>query len=179
MDSIKQQQPEKNYQDLQGAQAIAQIRHMIEEVPTGFFCTHAGPGGRLETRPMNVRQVDAAGNLWFLSAADSVKNAELATDTEVELFFQGGKNGCFLHLCGLATVTRDRAQIDALWSPLLNTWFTGGKDDPRITVIRVMPTEGYYWDHKHGDLVAGVKMLIGAATRQTLDDSIEGKLRPH
>jgi general stress protein 26 len=178
MDSIKQQQAEKTHQDLQGAQAIAQMRHMIEETPNGFFCTRCS-SGRFETRPMNVRQVDAAGNLWFLSSDDSLKNAELATDAEVELFFQGGKQGGFLHLCGLATVTRDRAQIDALWAPILSNWFTGGKDDPRITVIRVTPTEGYYWDHKHGDMVAGVKMLLGAATGRTMDDSIEGKLRPH
>ena len=48
--------------------------------------------------------------------------------------------------------------------------------DPRITVIRVTPTDGYYWDTKHGNAVAGVKMLIGAAIGKTLDDSIEGEL---
>jgi len=32
------------------------------------------------------------------------------------------------------------------------------------------------WDNKHGNTVAGVKMLIGAALGKTLDDSIEGKL---
>lgn len=179
MDSIKQQQPEKNYQDLQGAQAIEQLRAMVEAAPNGFFCTHEAGQRRLAARPMNVRRVDAAGNLWFLSSDDSLKNQELATDHEVELFFQSGKPGCFLHLCGMASVSRDKARIDELWEPVLANWFTGGKDDPRITVIRVTPTEGYYWDQKHGGFVAGVKMLIGAATRQTLDDTIEGRLRPH
>ncbi|MEO7675481.1 MAG: pyridoxamine 5'-phosphate oxidase family protein, partial [Verrucomicrobiota bacterium] len=61
--------------------------------------------------------------------------------------------------------------------PLLKTWFTEGVDDPRITVIRVAPSEGYYWDTKHGMAVAGVKMLIGAAIGKTLDDSMEGKLK--
>jgi hypothetical protein len=49
-------------------------------------------------------------------------------------------------------------------------------DDPRITVIKVTPTEGYYWDNKHGNAVAGAKMMIGAMIGKTLDDSIEGKL---
>jgi hypothetical protein len=44
-------------------------------------------------------------------------------------------------------------------------------------VIEFTPQEGYYWDTKHGMAVASVKMLIGAMTGQTLDDSIEGKLR--
>jgi len=50
-------------------------------------------------------------------------------------------------------------------------------DDPRITVIKIAPYEGYYWDTKHGSAIAGVKMLIGAAVGKTLDDSIEGRLK--
>ena len=45
-------------------------------------------------------------------------------------------------------------------------------------MIKVTPTSGYYWDNKHGDLVAATKMVVGAAIGKTLDDSIEGSLRP-
>lgn len=178
MDSIKQQQPEKHYEDLHGAAAIAQLRDMVNEAQNCFFCTSEGAGHPLETRPMNVREVDEQGNLWFLSSSDSLKNRELERDAAVELFFQGSQ-ACFLHITGRASVSRDRARIDALWSPVLQNWFTEGKDDPRITVIKVTPTGGYYWDHRHGDMVAGVKMLIGAATGRTLDDTVEGRLKPH
>ena len=60
--------------------------------------------------------------------------------------------------------------------PIIRAWFTGGVDDPRITVIEFAPTDGYYWDNKHGDAVAGLKILIGAAIGKTLDDSIEGRV---
>lgn len=36
--------------------------------------------------------------------------------------------------------------------------------------------DGYYWDTKHGNMVAYAKMLVGAAIGKTMDDSIEGKL---
>jgi general stress protein 26 len=78
----------------------------------------------------------------------------------------------------VATVSTDKGKIRELWEPILKTWFTGGIDDPRITVIKVAPVEGYYWDTKHGSAIAGVKMLIGAAIGKTLDDSIEGTVRP-
>ena len=125
---------------------------------------------------MNVRQVDDAGHLWFLSADDSHKNLELETDPTVSLFFQGTEHSDFLHLRGRASVSRNRAKLEELWEPILKTWFTGGIDDPRITVIEVTPTSGYYWDNKHGNMVAGAKMLIGAAVGKTLDDSIEGRV---
>ena len=47
-----------------------------------------------------------------------------------------------------------------------------------FTVIEVTPVTGYYWDTKHGSLVAATKMLIGAAIGKTLDDSVEGRLNP-
>jgi general stress protein 26 len=125
---------------------------------------------------MNVRQVDDEGQLWFLSASDSRKNQELTLDPSVKLYFQGSKHSDYMQLSGQATISTDREKIRELWSPLVQTWFTEGLDDPRVTVIKVTPTEGYYWYTKHGIGVAGMKMLIGAVLRKTMDDSIQGKL---
>jgi general stress protein 26 len=179
MDSINREQPEHHREHLSGSRAVERIEDTVAKAQTCFFCTAAGGGSSSGVRPMSVREVDDAGNLWFLSAADSHKNQELAADPHVDLYFQGSPHSDFLHLTGEATVWRDRERIKALWSPVIKTWFTEGVDDPRITVIKVTPTEGYYWDNKHGSAVAGVKMLIGAAIGKTLDDSIEGKVQPH
>lgn len=178
MDSINRQQAEQNHQDLAGQAAIDRLRDVVKKTQNCFFHTTSALGPSGGTRPMNVRQVDGAGHLWFLSASDSHKNAELATESTVELFFQGSEHSDFLHLVGHATVSRDRQKIEELWEPVLKTWFTEGIEDPRITVIKVTPTDGYYWDNKHGNMVAGVKMLIGAAIGKTLDDSIEGRVLP-
>ena len=131
MDSINQQQPEHNREDLSGAAAI-----------------------------------------------DSHKNQELRDNPAVRLFFQGSPHSEFLHLEGTATVSQDKAKIRELWKFVLKTWFTEGVDDPRITAIKVTPTDGYYWDNKHGNAIAAIKMLIGSAIGKTLDDSIEGELAP-
>jgi general stress protein 26 len=175
MDSINKNQPEHNHEDLAGSKAIHKMAELVREAQTCFFCTHNGSGD-LDARPMSVLQVDEQGNLWFLSANDSHKNEELQANPHVRLFFQGSPHSEFMHLEGTATVSRDKAKIKDLWKFVLKTWFTEGEDDPRITVIKVAPTHGYYWDNKHGNAVAGIKMLIGATLGKTLDDSIEGKL---
>ncbi|MEO6004294.1 MAG: pyridoxamine 5'-phosphate oxidase family protein [Opitutus sp.] len=175
MNSINQQQPEHNEENLTGQSAIDRIKQTFKKTQTCFFCTGTIVGSD-DVRPMNVRKVDDEGALWFLSAEDSHKNQELESDPSVVLLFQGSPHSDFLQLKGRATISRDRAKIKELWEPIIKTWFTGGVDDPRITVIKVTPHEGYYWDNKHGNLVAGVKMMIGAATGKTLDDSIEGKV---
>jgi general stress protein 26 len=176
MSSINRSQPEDNYEDLSGPAALDRLREIVKQAPTCFFVTAVPTADTGGARPMGVREVDDDGNLWFLSPKDSHTNQELAINPAVRLYFQGSEHSDFLHLNGRATILVDRARIKELWSPLIETWFTGGVDDPRISIIKVTPTEGYYWDTKHGKGVAFSKMLIGAALKKTMDDSIQGKL---
>ena len=176
MDSINKNQEEENHKDLSRIEAIDKIKDLIKKAESCFFCTASGAGESNGARPMSVQQTDDDGNLWFLSATDSHKNLEIQNNPAVNLYFQGSAHSHFLHLEGTATVSQDKTKIKELWEPILKTWFTEGEDDPRISVIKVQPTTGYYWDNKHGNMVAGVKMLIGAAIGKTMDDSIEGKL---
>ncbi len=176
MDSINQNQPEENRRDLRGAEAVEKLKELVGKAETCFFCTAVETSRSSSARPMSVQQVDGKGNLWFLSADDSHKNAEIQSVPAVQLFFQGSKHSDFLTVIGHASISRDKAKIEELWEPIVKTWFTGGVDDARITVIKVAPVNGYYWDTKHGIAVAGVKMMVGAALGKTLDDSIEGTL---
>jgi len=176
MDSINQQQPEKNHEDLSGTEAGKKIKELVDKSNTCYFCTKITTGEPLNVRPMSVQKVDEDGTLWFLSPDDSHKNAEVQDDNRVQLLFQGSEYSGFLSLYGTATVSKDKERIKDLWEPTLKTWFTEGVDDPRITVVKVDPQEGYYWDNKHGNAVALIKMAAGAILGKTLDDSIEGKL---
>ena len=176
MDSINKNQPEENHENLQSSDASARIMEMVKQAKSCFFCTKDGTGESHGVRPMSIQKADDDGTLWFLSANDSHKNAELAIDDQVKLFFQGSAHADFLYLNGQASVINDRSLIHDLWEPILKTWFTEGENDPRITVIKFTPDEGYYWDNKHGNAVAGVKKIVGAMVGKTLDDSIEGTL---
>ena len=176
MDSINANQPEDNREDLSGSRAVERIRDVVKKSASCFFCTAVSRGSGA-ARPMSVQKVDNDGNLWFLSAADSHTVLELAENPAVRLFFQGSEHAGFLTLTGRASVSQDKRRIKALWEPVMKTWFTEGEDDPRITVIKVEPAGGYYWDNKHGSIVAGIKMLLGAATGKTMDDSIEGTVK--
>lgn len=176
MDSINKNQPEDNFEDLSGEKAIEKLKEMGKEYPTCFFCTSIATGRQFSTRPMSVQQVDEEGNMWFLSADDSNKNKELLLDPAVQLLFQGSKHADFLTVYGEATISKDKQKIKELWQPMVKAWFTEGENDPRITVIKVTPDNGYYWDTKDGKLVAMVKIAVGAMLGKTFDDSVEGNI---
>jgi general stress protein 26 len=176
MDSINRQQPEDNREDLQGADALKKIKELTGKASSCFFCTSINEEQPFITRPMAVQKVDEDGALWFLSANDSYKNSQIASNPVVQLLFQGASYSDFLHLTGVATITEDKQKIKELWNPFLKVWFTGGEDDPRISAIKVDPVEGYYWDTKHNKIIVTIKRLVGAITGKTLDDSIEGNI---
>ena len=52
----------------------------------------------------------------------------------------------------------------------------GGVDDPNLSVIQVVPDDGYYWNNKNGKMVAFAKMAASLITGKTMDDGIEGNL---
>jgi len=178
MNSINNNQPEDNHEDLNRADALKKIKELISQSDTCFFCTEDGTGPSKGVRPMSIQEVDEAGFLWVLLANDSHTYEEVTADPHVKLYFQGSKHSDYLYLTAEATVVDDKAKIKDLWNPILKTWFTEGEDDPRIALLKITPSEGYYWDNKHGNLVAGIKMMVGAAIGKTLDDSIEGKINP-
>jgi general stress protein 26 len=177
MNSIDAQQPEKNHEDLSGEKAIKKMKELVEKTNTCFFSTYANHSEPMPTRPMSVQKFDEQGNLWFLSADDSHKNFELKTDNTVQLHFMGSAHSDFLTVYGKATISKDKEKIKELWEPIVKTWFTEGVDDPRITVIKVEPIDAYYWDNKHGNAIALIKMAAGAVMGKTLDDSIQGELK--
>ena len=176
MDSINKQQSEDNFQNLHGTEAIKKIKELTGKAPSCFFCTKIETGKPFITRPMSVQKVDEDGNLWFLSSNDSHKNDEIENGSAVQLLFQGSNYSDFLNLYGTATISEDKEKIKELWNPMFKTWFTEGINDPRVSVIKVTPEEGYYWDTKHNMAIGLIKRVAGAIMGKTMDDSIEGNI---
>ncbi|PSK90363.1 pyridoxamine 5'-phosphate oxidase family protein [Taibaiella chishuiensis] len=176
MNSINENQPEHNFENLNNQEAIAKIKELVGQSDVCFFCTDAETGPSMGVRPMSIQQVADNGDLWLVSANDSHTNQEIAMKPAVKLYFKGSEHSGFMYLAGTAVILQDKQKIKELWKPVMKTWFTEGEDDPRISLIKVSPTTGYYWDNKSGNFVAGIKMLVGAAIGKTLDDSIEGQL---
>lgn len=177
MDSINKNQREDNFENLQGPEAVKKIKDLADKAGSCFFCTNIKSGASFQTRPMAAEQIDDQGNFWFLSADDSHKNIEIQSDPKVQLLFQGSSHSDFMSLYGDATISRDQNKIDEMWDPMMKNWFTEGKSDPRITVIKFTPSEGYYWDTKNAMPISLLKRVVGSIVGETMDDSIEGNIK--
>lgn len=161
--------------NLSHQEAIDKFKEIVKHESVCLFTTRLTEVP-LTTRPMSIQKVCDQGNFWFLSASDSSKNQEIVEDSRVQLFINNTSNYEFLSVYGKATISRDRQKIDELWSDIAKAWFNEGKDDPRVTVIKVTPEEGFYWDTKDGKLVSLIKIAASAVTGKTLQEGVEGRI---
>lgn len=164
--------------DLVNQEAVDKIREMIDHTKVCFFTTHLDESP-LPTRPMFTQEVDNEGNIWFFSDDDSEKNLDIKDDSRVQLLYANPSKSEFLSVYGHAMISRDRTKIEELWSPMAKAWFKGGKDDPSLSIIQVIPDEAYYWDTKNNKMVSLLKIITSIASdTRSNDDGIQGKLRP-
>jgi general stress protein 26 len=161
--------------NLTHGEAIDKFKELVKHESVCLFTTRLTQVP-LTTRPMSVQKVCDQGNFWFLSPGDSDKNQEIAADSRVQLFISNTSNYEFLSVYGKATITRDRQKIDEFWKDIDKAWFPEGKDDPNITIIKVTPEEGFYWDTKAGKLVSFIKILSSAVTGKTMEEGVEGTI---
>ena len=161
--------------DLHNEDAIKKMKELVKDITTCMFCTKVTEMP-FKTRPMATLDVDHDGNLWFMSGIDSNKNDEIKTDDHVQLIYAKGGNSHFLTISGKANLVNDQKKIDELWNVFAKTWFQGGKKDPNISLIKIVPGEAYYWDTVHGKMVSLLKIAASVVSGKTMDDGIEGKI---
>lgn len=165
-----------NTQDLAGREAIEKMQALVKAQMTCLFATRLGQVP-LHVRPMSTQVVDDDGSFWFFSSRHSEKNKAIAEGSEVQLFYSNPSSAEFLIVYGSCAVITDKGKIHELWNPLVKAWFSGGKDDPALSLLRIVPHEAHYWDTKHMSAISFLKIMAAAVTGQENDsDAVQGEL---
>ena len=156
--------------------AVKKIRELAKDANICHFVTNLSTTP-LSSRPMATQQVDDEGNIWFLSNKDSDKNEDIQSDDRVQLFYSANGNYEYLSIYGTAEIVFDKGKIHELWTSMAKAWFPDGENDTAISLIKVSPKDGYYWDTKNNKLVSLFKIAKSIVTGKTDDDGVEGTLK--
>ncbi|MFT3679024.1 MAG: pyridoxamine 5'-phosphate oxidase family protein [Ferruginibacter sp.] len=161
--------------DLSRENAASKLKELAENIKTCMFCTNLSKEPA-SVRPMGISKVDELGNLWFLSNAESHKNDEIKNNDTVQLIFADPSSSKFMTVYGEADILKDQVSVDEAWTPIAKAWFTEGKDDANLTVIKVHPSIAYYWDTQNGKMITLLKIAAAAISGKPMDGAVEGKL---
>jgi general stress protein 26 len=122
-------------------------------------------------RPMTAQVGDDSGPLWFFSATDNALVRDLERSSGACVAFVSKGHDLFASIEGSLRLDDDRATIDRLWNPFVAAWYDGGKDDPRLALLRFDPAHAEIWRNA-SSLVAGAKILLGRDPKQDAKDNV-------
>jgi general stress protein 26 len=115
----------------------------VEDIHTCMMVTRR-QDGHLRSRAMANQKRAAGADLWFVTAEDSAKLADLTHDPHINLSYYNDSNKEWVSVSGIATISRDRGIIRELYAPDWKMWFAeegdprhGTPDDPRMVLIGV------------------------------------------
>lgn len=156
-------------------EARAKIKKLAENIDFTMMETNLG-AKQTHIIPMSTKEVDADGNIWFLSNKDSEHNRYLKSDDAIQLIYSKPGDFEFMTLFGHASITTERPVLEKYYGKSDDAWFEG-IDDPNLTAIKVVPKDAHYWDAKNGKLVSLLKMGMGAITGEKQDLGEHGNLK--
>src|ERR1044072_4755096 len=95
------------------------------------------------SQPMSARLLEehqeGGGPIWFFTAKDTDLVRALAKGHRAQLHFSSKGHELFATVHGELTPSNDRVIIDRLWNRFVAAWFEGGKDDPKLQLLRFEP----------------------------------------
>jgi general stress protein 26 len=166
---------EKN---LQSEEAIKKFKKLVDDINVCMFITNSIRTNEHEhTRPMSTAEAEDNGTLWFFTDIRSIKVEEVNNQKQVHLAYAHPGKVSYMDVWGTASIVTDRQLIKDKWSPVVKAYFPGGAEDPNLALMKVTPTEVYYWEAESGKMVQFFKMAAAAVTGNTkIAQSAEGKL---
>ena len=123
------------------------------------------------TRPMTAQVERDGGPIWFFTATDTSIARDVGAGKRAVATFSAKNHALFAAVHGKLVIDKDRAAIDRLWNPYVAAWFEKGKDDPKLTLLRLDPDDAQIWENG-SSIVAGIKLLFGADPKREYRDKV-------
>ncbi|MDQ2067674.1 pyridoxamine 5'-phosphate oxidase family protein [Xinfangfangia sp. CPCC 101601] len=102
------------------------------------------------------------GPIWFFSSTDN--HLVQAGGGTAVVSFAAKNHSLFAAIRGDIVVDTNRAVVERLWNPFVAAWYPGGKDDPKLAMLRLEPETAEIWENEYS-LLAGIKALFGRDPR--------------
>jgi general stress protein 26 len=155
----------------------AEIEHKFWKALRSDMTVMLGLAGVDEghTRPMTA-QLDGdedRGPIYFFTSTETELVAALnaGEDSRAVATFASKGNDVFATIHGTLSADNDRAVIDRLWNSYVAAWYEGGKDDPKLQLLRLDAERAQVWIDA-SSLLAGVKIMLGIDPKEDYKDKV-------
>lgn len=154
---------------------IKKLAEMIRGIDFAMLTTVAEDGS-LHSRPMSTQRAEFDGTLWFFTRASAPKVGEVEREQQVNVAYAEPGAQRYVSVSGRASVVRDRAKIEELWSPELKAWFPEGPEGPDIALLKVEAERAEYWDSPSSAVAHAFSFVKASATGRPADPGENEKI---
>lgn len=130
----------------------AQLWQQLEEIHAGMLGVE---GSSQHMQPMAPQLERDAKTIWFFSKKSSDLVRAIGTGNRAHFCVIGKDHDYHACLSGTIVQNPDKAKIDQFWSPVVNAWFDGGKDDPDLTLLEMTLYDAAIWASSGSALTFG------------------------
>ena len=116
-------------------------------------------------RPMTAQLEGERPPIWFFTSRDNQIVQKLDAGNRAIATFASKDHELFATVHGRLAAQNDRAVIDRLWNTYVAAWYEGGKDDPKLVLLRLDAERAQIWENAT-TLFAGIKLLFGADPKE-------------
>ena len=116
-------------------------------------------------RPMTAQIESESGPIWFFTSKENALCSKAADGERAIATFASKGHDLFATIHGTLKEDTDRAVVDRLWNRYVAAWYEGGKDDPKLALLRLDPEHAEIWLDA-SSIVAGIKMLLGSDPKE-------------
>jgi len=155
---------------------LQKIQDLILSIKVGMLVTQKPDGSAMYARPMQTQQMDEDGCLWFFSNEKTDKDAEIKQDAQVNVSYADSNNSGYVSVSGKASVVKDKAKMEELWSPIMKAWYPEGLDTPGISLLKIDIESAAYWDTSANMMVETFRIAKAIVTGTTYEGGEHGKV---
>ena len=128
------------------------------------------PGGGMQPMTALVEEEDG-GPLWIFTSKESDLARAIGGGKPAHASFTGKKHDLFANVTGRLSINNDKAVIDRLWNPWVAAWFEGGKDDPKLCLLRFDADHAKIWLNAT-PLGAAIEWLLRRDPKESYRDKV-------
>lgn len=122
-------------------------------------------------QPMTAFFEGDHGPLWFFTTTDNGLVKSLGQSNRAMAHYVAKGHDLFATVHGALSIERSTEVIDRLWNSHIAAWYDGGREDPKLCLLRLDTETAMIWLNAFS-MTAGIKRLFGADPKADYKDKI-------
>lgn len=150
---------------------VEQLWQEIDDIHAGMLGLE---GSHMHMQPMAPFADPKTNTIWFFAKTDSHLVQALKPGSRAHFCVVGKDHDYHACLGGTLAERKDATKIEEYWSSIVEAWYDGGRDDPKLTMVALKLDDGKIWASTGNPLKFGWEIA-----RANLSDDREPDIGVH